>query len=176
MIDIVLALLIIQGGIGAFDVLYNHEWDAKLPSQPSAKLELKIHSIRAVLYTVVFAGIAWFEWHGIWVFVFGGLLFIEILLTLWDFVVEDKTRRLSAGERIVHTVLAMNGGAYVGFLVYIFVTDWISLPTDLQPVSYGWISWILTAYAIGVFLSGIRDGIASKQQISNEHPASLKLR
>mgnify|MGYP000007470299 CR=1 FL=1 len=161
MIDIVITLLIIQGAIGAFDVLYNHEWDARLPSQPSAKLELKIHSIRAVLYAIVFAGIAWFEFHGAWVFALGGLLLIEILLTLWDFVVEDKTRKLSPGERIIHTVLAMNGGAYVGFLVYIFVTNWINLPTALHLISYGWASWVLTAYAIGVFLSGIRDGIAS---------------
>lgn len=163
MIDIVITLLIIQGAIGAFDVLYNHELDAKLPSQPSAKLELKIHSIRAVLYAVVFAGIAWFEWHGMWAYAFGILLLIEIVLTLWDFVVEDKTRKLSAGERIVHTILAMNGGAYVGFLVYIFATNWVAMPTSVQAVSYGWASWILTAYAVGVLISGIRDGVASKR-------------
>jgi hypothetical protein len=162
MIDIVIILLIIQGAIGAFDVFYNHEWDAQLPKQPSAKLELKIHSIRSMLYAFVFLGIAWFEWHGSWVFAFGGLLLIEIFLTLWDFVIEDKTRKLSPVERVVHTVLAMNGGAYVGFMVYIFVENWIKQPTALHPVSYGWSSWILTVYAVGVFLSGVREGLASR--------------
>ncbi len=162
MIDVVIALLIVQGAMGAFDVLYNHEWDAKLPSQPSARLELKIHSIRAILYALVFMGIAWFEWRGLWVVVLGALLLIEIALTLWDFVVEDRTRKLSPGERMIHTVLAMNGGAYVGFLAYVCMTEWIKMPTALYPLSYGWPSWILTAYAIGVFLSGIRDGVASR--------------
>ena len=163
MIDIVIVLMLVQGAIGAFDVFYNHEWDARLPSQPSAALELRIHSIRAVLYAIVFAGIAWFEFRGAWVWPFVALLIVEILLTLWDFVVEDRTRKLSPQERIVHTILAMNGGAYVGFLMYVFATDWMHDVTVLQPVSYGWQSWVLTAYAVGVFLSGVRDGVASRR-------------
>ncbi len=158
--EIVLWMLVVQGAIGAFDVFYNHEWRARLPAQPSATLELKIHSVRAILYAIVFAGLAWFAWHGAWVYAFIGLIGIEIILTLWDFVVEDKTRKLTPLERVTHTVLAMNGGAYVGFLLYIFATDWIHQPTALEAVNYGWMSWVLSAYAIGVFFSGVRDGIA----------------
>ena len=51
MIEVALILLTIQGAIGAFDVFYNHEWDARLPSQPSAQEELKIHSMRAYSYS-----------------------------------------------------------------------------------------------------------------------------
>jgi uncharacterized protein len=160
MITVILILLVIQGAIGAFDVFYNHEWVAKLPRQPSASLELKIHGVRAILYAVVFAGLAWYEWHGLFAWFFLGLIAIEILLTLWDFVVEDRTRKLSSQERITHTVLAMNGGAYVGFLCYVMFTDWMAKPSSLQLVDYGWMSWLLSAYAAGVFLSGIRDGIA----------------
>jgi len=160
MITVILILLAIQGAIGAFDVFYNHEWVARLPKQPSAALELKIHSIRAVLYAVLFAGIAWFEWHGAMVWAMAALIAVEILLTLWDFVVEDRTRKLSPQERITHTILAMNGGAYVGFLGYVMATEWLSQPTALMMVDYGWLSWLLSLYALGVFLSGIRDGIA----------------
>ena len=124
-------------------------------------LELRIHSIRAVLYAVLFAGIAWFDWHGSYVLAFTLLIFVEIVLTLWDFVVEDQTRRLSALERIVHTVLAMNGGAYVVLLLYVMYGAWLALPTGLHFVDRGLVSWILSAYALGVFISGLRDGHAS---------------
>ncbi len=160
MITLILILLVIQGAIGAFDVFYNHEWVARLPKQPTASLELKIHGVRAVLYAVLFAGIAWYEWLGAWVYIFSALILIEIILTLWDFVVEDKTRKLTPQERIVHTLLAMNGGAYVGLLGFIMFTQWVSEPTQLAAVNYGWISWLLSLYAVGVFLSGVRDSFA----------------
>lgn len=158
-----LILLAVQGTIGAFDVLYNHEWDARLPTKPAAHLELRIHSIRAVLYAILFAGIAWFNWLGQFVWLFALLILIEILLTLWDFVVEDATRKLSSLERIVHTILAMNGGAYVVLLLYEMYTRWIQQPSALEFVDRGWISILLSAYAAGVFLSGVRDGYASYQ-------------
>jgi hypothetical protein len=156
-----LVLLMIQGAIGAFDVLYNHEWDARLPSQKSAALELRIHAIRSVLYAVLFAGIAWFDWHGFYAVIFALLIFVEILLTLWDFVVEDRTRRLSALERSVHTILAMNGGAYVVLLLLVMFQEWLALPAQLFFVDRGLVSWVLSAYALGVFMSGLRDGYAS---------------
>lgn len=162
-LEIVLWLLLVQGALGAFDVFYNHEWDAKLPSQRSAILELRIHSLRSVLYAIVFAGLAWFKWIGAMAIVFLALIVIEIGLTLWDFVVEDRTRRLSPHERITHTILAMNGGAYVAFLVYVIFTDWLGRTTALEPADYGWISFVMSAYTLGVLLSGIRDGFAARR-------------
>lgn len=159
--DLALILLLFQGALGAFDVLYNHEWDARLPSKPSASLELGIHAIRGVLYALLFAGIAWFNWLGAFAWLFALLILVEVLLTLWDFVVEDKTRKLSALERVVHTILAMNGGAYVALLLYEMYVQWAQQATSLQWVDRGWISIALSAYAIGVFASGIRDGHAS---------------
>ena len=173
--DLALILLAIQGAIGAFDVLYNHEWDARLPSQSSAWLELRIHSIRAVLYALVFMGIAWFNWLGEFVWLFALLIFIEIALTLWDFVVEDQTRKLSPLERVVHTILAMNGGAYVVLLLHVMFTDWVLQPAALQFIDRGWISLLLSMYGIGVFLSGVRDGIASyKLERSSSRQVSLR--
>jgi uncharacterized protein len=151
-LDLSLILLVIQGAIGAFDVLYNHEWDARLPTKPAAAKELGIHGVRAVLYAVLFAGIAWFNWLGVFAVLLALLILVEIFLTLWDFVVEDKTRTLSPLERTVHTVLAMNGGAYV-----------LPQASGLQAVDRGWVSVVLTAYALGVFASGVRDGYASRR-------------
>jgi hypothetical protein len=162
-LDIALILLVVQGAIGAFDVLYNHEWQARLPSQRTATLELGIHSIRAVLYAALFAGIAWFNWAGAFAWILLLLLTVEVALTLWDFVVEDRTRRLTPLERVVHTVLAMNGGAYVAFLSYEAIVVWAPASTALVPVDRGIVSLILTAYALGVFVSALRDGLASRR-------------
>lgn len=117
--------------------------------------------MRAVLYAVLFAAVAWLQWHGPWIWVLTGLIMIEIGLTLWDFVVEDRTRRLSATERVTHTVLAMNGGAYVVLLLVEMFSRWRLQPAGLQTVHYGWISWVLSVYAVGVLLSGLRDGLAA---------------
>lgn len=160
-LDIALALLLAQGLLGAFDVFYNHEWDAKLPRQPSARQELAIHCVRGVLYGVLFVGVAWFEWHGTWTLALAALVTVEVWLTLWDFVVEDRSRRLSAVERVTHTILAMNGGAYIGFLAHHAVAEWWSQPSALVLGAPDWRTWILTCYAVGVTASGIRDGLAS---------------
>ncbi|HSC80095.1 MAG TPA: NAD-dependent epimerase/dehydratase family protein, partial [Chitinolyticbacter sp.] len=159
--EIVLVLLLLQGLMGAFDTLYHHELTVALPRQASARLELAIHAVRALLYGVVFAGLAWLEWHGGWLLVLALLIGIEIALTLWDFVVEDGSRKLPASERVLHTVLAINGGALFGLLAVHAATHWWAAPTGLVVASHGWISIVLTLFAIGVAASGVRDGLAA---------------
>ena len=65
--ELLLNLLILQALMGAFDTIYHHEFKAALPVQPSARHELTVHALRAVLYGVVFAGLAWFTFGGWWV-------------------------------------------------------------------------------------------------------------
>ncbi|SMC27509.1 hypothetical protein SAMN02745857_02884 [Andreprevotia lacus DSM 23236] len=161
--DVVLALLLLQGVMGGFDTFYHHELTVALPRQPSARRELAIHAVRALLYGVVFGGLAWLEWHGAWLPVLAGLVGIEVGLTLWDFVVEDNSRKLPASERVLHTVLAINGGAVFGLLAVHAALYWWPQPTALQWHDYGWISRVLSVFAIGVALSGVRDGWAALQ-------------
>ena len=162
MIDLFLNLLIAQALLGAFDTLYHHELTVALAQQKNARRELTIHAIRAVLYGFLFIGLAWLEWHGHWIWFLIGIVLIEVLLTLWDFVIEDQTRLLPASERITHTLLAINGGAAF-VLLAITLPEWYSESTQLQYVDYGWRSWFLTVAGIGVFLSGVRDGFAAWQ-------------
>lgn len=153
-------LLILQGLMGAFDTLYHHELTIALPHQKSARLELSIHAVRALFYGILFAGIAHFAFHGAWAWLIAGLVAIEVLLTLWDFVVEDRSRKLPASERVLHTVLAINGGAL--FALYsVQLLHWADLPSELNSIDFGWRSWLLTLFAIGVAASGIRDGLAA---------------
>ena len=74
---------------------------------------MRIHGIRALLYALIVAGLAAFEWHGWLAAAFGALFVTEIVLTLWDFVIEDRTRKLPSSERITHALLAVNGGAFL---------------------------------------------------------------
>lgn len=138
----------------------------KLPHQVSASLEQKIHGIREIIYAFVFLGMAWFELRGIWAWVLAVIILIEVLLTAWDFVVEDRTRVLSPSERITHLVLSMNGGAYVALLIPV-LWQWSQLPTGLYTVDYATHSLFLSLLGIGVLLWGIRDMIAGYQLQAN---------
>lgn len=155
-----LQLMAAQGLLGAFDTLYHHEFTEALPSRRSARKELWIHATRASFYSLLFIGLSAWEWHGFWVVLLMVIFSIEILLTLWDFVIEDRTRLLPATERVTHTILAINGGAFITLLA-LTVPDWFEQPTELQWESQGWLSALLFLCGIGVGLSGIRDGFAA---------------
>ena len=160
MIEFFINLMIVQALMGAFDTLYHHELKVGLARCVTARLELAIHAMRAVLYAVVFIGIAWFEWHGAWVLLLIGIILIEVGLTLWDFIIEDRSRLLPRSERITHTLLAINGGAAFALLAS-ELSQWFAQATAMYPVEYGWRAWFLTLAGIGVGLSGLRDGFAA---------------
>lgn len=152
----VLYVLIFQGLLGCFDVFWNHEWKEKLPGKLSANLEQKIHGLRELLYAVIFIGLAWYSWNGFFAWVLFGLLIIEILLTAWDFVIEDKTRSLGPNERVIHLTLSMGGGAYVALLIPVLLR-WSQQSSGMEHIDYGILSWILTLLGTGVFIWGVRD-------------------
>ena len=155
-----LYLLLIQGLLGAFDTLYYHEYQQQLPRNASAKVELRLHASRDFAYAIVFGSLGWVLWHGVWAWGFLAILIFEIGITLWDFIEEDLTRRLPAGERAMHTIMAIVYGAFLANLIP-QVLLWITQPTGFTAVNHGWLSWLLSAFAAGVFFSGIRDVVAS---------------
>lgn len=160
-IDVGIAVLVLHGLLGGFDTLYNHEWDARLPLKPYAAGELKLHAGRSGIYAVIFAGLAWFEWHGAMVAVLALLVLVEFGLTLVDSVVEDRTRAVAATERVVHMILGVTTGAWAGFVFYTGFSDWWPRPTALVGTAYGLVSWLLTFYALVVALSATRDAVAA---------------
>ena len=116
--------------------------------------------MRSVLYGLVFASIANVAFHGAWVAALAAVVVVEIVLTLWDFVVEDQSRKLPATERVLHTLLAVNGGALFG-MIAMQLAVWAHEPTAMQALDLGWRGWVLSLFAVGVTISGIRDGIAA---------------
>jgi uncharacterized protein len=157
-----LQLMAAQGLLGAFDTLYHHELTEALPSRKSAHKELWIHAVRASIYSVLFIGLSCWTWHGWLAIVLLAIFAVEILLTLWDFVIEDQTRLLPATERVTHTILAINGGAFITLLA-LCVVDWFALPAGFQWEYHGCLSIFLALCGLGVGLSGLRDGVAAYQ-------------
>ena len=159
--EIVLILFACQGVLGAFDNLYHHELTERLPWRPSAARELQIHALRQLLYVAIFLTVGWLAWHGLSAWIFAALLVVEIGVTLWDFVIEDKTRELPWTERVTHTLLAINYGVILGVMAPV-LADWAALPTGVAFADRGILSWLMTVYAAGVLAWGIRDYLRSR--------------
>lgn len=159
--DLLLTLLLLQALLGAIDTIYHHELTAALPAQSSARIELKIHALRSVLYSVIFAGLAWLTFGGWWVVLLWAIVITEVVLTLIDFLVEDQTRVLPESERVLHTLLAIGGGAAFTLLA-LQTPAWWREPTALTLADHGWKSWLLTLAACGVVFYGLREAFAAR--------------
>jgi uncharacterized protein len=155
----VLILILVQAVLGATDNLIHHELEAALPSRPGARLELTLHASREAIYAVLFAGLAWLEWRGLWAFALSGLLAAEVAITLKDFLVEDRTRRLPPFERVLHTVLAIGYGAILAMLAPTLI-GWAAAPTGFVLASHGLLSWIMSLASVGVGAWSVRNWIA----------------
>jgi len=154
--ETVLALLSIQGLVGAYDSIYHHEFKERLSLKNSAGQELKIHSMRSALYSVIFLSFGWLHWLGWLAAIFATILLVELLLTFWDFVEEDKSRILPPTERITHTILALNFGAILALFAP-EVSRWFHDSNGFQFVNHGVYSWIMTVYGVGVIPFSIRE-------------------
>lgn len=152
-------MLSVQAVMGAFDNFWHHELAAKLPQRVSARHELTLHAAREAIYGVVFIGLAWFEWRGAFAGVLTALLLTELGITLADFLEEDRTRCLPPFERVLHTLLTISYGLFLGFFAPVLM-GWAQLPSTMALVSHGWISWLCTSYGIGVLAWSVRNGIA----------------
>jgi len=155
-------LLVTQILLGGFDNLWHHELSERLPDKREARVEVALHAGRELCYALLFAGLAWWEWHGVWAAAVVALLVIELCVTLADFVVEDRTRRLPTTERVLHTVLAINFGAMLAVLAPTLLA-WALLPSALARVDYGFASWLLTAAAAGVLAWSVRNALAARR-------------
>lgn len=160
MTDLLWTLVTLQIAMGAFDTLFHHELTEHLPWRPSQKTELRLHGVRNLLYAALFLLIATAEPGGLLAMAIMALLAVELVITLIDFVEEDRTRRLPASERVTHTLLALNYGAILTLLAPLLVA-WSGQPTGLAPVTHGWWSLMAGAAAAGVFVFGLRDLAAS---------------
>lgn len=163
--DIAIWLLLIQASLGAFDTLYYHEYKLKLPHGDHTQLELKLHATRDFAYAIIIGSLGFVIWQGWLAYALAAILLAEIVITLWDFIEEDKVRKLPPGERAMHAIMGIVYGAFLAYLVPEMV-KWAKEPAGFGPKYHGFPAWMLLLLAIGVFISGVRDMIASLRPVS----------
>ena len=157
-------LLLVQAALGAFDTLYYHEYRLKLTRSGHTRLELRLHASRDFAYAIIIGSLGFVTWHGAFAWILAALLLSEIGITLWDFIEEDKIRRLPPGERSMHTIMSIVYGAFLAFLIPQLI-GWSRLVTGFGPSYHGFPAWMLLVLAVGVFVSGVRDLTASLRPI-----------
>ena len=174
MSDLLWTIVFLQIAMGGFDTLYHHELTERLAWRPSQAAELKLHGVRNIAYAAMFALLGWGEPHGAMAIVLIVLMGGELLITLWDFVEEDRTRRLPASERVNHTLLTLNYGVLLAMLVPLLLR-WTALPTGIVPAYHGAWSWLCSLAAMGVAGFGLRDLGAARRtaEIRTGDPAPL---
>jgi uncharacterized protein (TIGR01777 family) len=158
-VTVVLTLMLLQGALGAVDTLWHHELAAGLPGRPGARAELALHAARAAIYALVFLTVGWVTWDGTWAWVLAALLLIEVGITLQDFVLEDRTRRLPASERVLHTLMAIGFGAILALLTPQLLA-WAARPSGFTAADHGGLAWAMTIMGLGVLSWAARDGVA----------------
>jgi hypothetical protein len=156
------ALLVLQGVMGAFDTIVNHELIEALPRRPEARGELALHAGREAVYAALFLGLGWFAWQGAFAFVIGALLVAEVAITVNDELVENRIRVLPQNERALHVFLTLNFGALVALLAPV-LADWGANPAELAAAYHGWMSWALLALGISSAGWSVRDLVASRR-------------
>jgi hypothetical protein len=155
-------LLAAQGILGGIDNVWNHEWRAKLPASPKARRELQLHAARGLIYGPVFLAFAWMELRGLYAAALLIILAIELVITLADFVEEDRSRALSPQERILHGLLTLNYGAFLALILPDLLRQ-AAMPTGIVALHHGWMSWLLTLYAFGSAGFGVREALAARK-------------
>jgi uncharacterized protein (TIGR01777 family) len=156
MTDLIWSLVFVQVAMGAFDTLYHHELTERLAWRPSQARELRLHGVRNLAYGAMFLTLGWSRPQGALAIALIVLMLGELVLTLWDFVEEDRTRKLPASERVTHTLLTLNYGVVLA-LVIPRLADWAADPTALIATSYGVWSVLCALAAAGVVVFGLRD-------------------
>lgn len=162
MTDMLWILIAAQIAMGGFDTLFHHEGTERLAWRPGQRRELKLHGVRNLLYALMFAVLGWAEPGGALALAFLGLLAAELFITLWDFVEEDRSRRLPASERVTHALLSLNYGAILALIAPVLL-GWAARPAGIGPANHGWWSWLCVLAAAATFVFGLRDLAAARR-------------
>ncbi len=155
-------LLLINVLLGGADTLWYHEYKANLPGRLEVtRPELRLHVTRDFLYAVVYAMLALGTPSGLFADALMFILAIEIVVTLTDFIVEDRDRPsiggIAPGERVLHTLMAISYGGVLAHLLPVLLLARhhpSGLMSNLVP---SWHALAMAAAAVGIAASGLRD-------------------
>jgi uncharacterized protein (TIGR01777 family) len=154
------SLILVQMALGIFDILFHHELTERLAWRPTQKRELMLHGARNLMYAGLFLVLGWVEPHGALALIVLAALAVEVVITLIDFVEEDRSRKLPETERVAHTLLALNYGAILMLLIPALLAL-AARPTGFAVMGQGLWSGLATFASVGVLVFAARDFAAS---------------
>ncbi len=160
-------LLLILGVLGAADIALYHSISHGIRSHADSRHELVVHSLRGPTYFALFLLVPNVAMRGAWFWALIGLFVVDLGISIWDFLIEKKSRRqlggLPSGEYVLHIVMAMVFGALVASVSF-GAGHWAAEPTRLalEPVAVpALLRYALGAMALGVLFSGLQDALAA---------------
>lgn len=175
MSDIVWGLICCQIVMGASDTMFHHELMERLAWRRSQAEELWLHGVRNLVYSAVFFALGFTELRGAFAVMALIALYGELIITLKDFVEEDRTRKLPPSERVLHTLLALNYGAILMGVTPLFAV-YAAQPTGVAIVIHGYWTLPCLAASLGTLAFGVRDlGASRRLRRTSTRPASRQL-
>ena len=103
-------LLFTLGWLGAADIALFHSVAHGIRTHPDSVGELVTHSLRGPTYAALFVLIPNLEMHGLFAWALMGLFIVDVGISIWDFSLEQGSRRflggLPGGEYVLHMLMA----------------------------------------------------------------------
>lgn len=159
-------ILFVLGCLGAMDIALFHSVAHGIRSHADSVGELVTHSLRGPTYVALFLLVPNFELHGLFAWGLMALFAFDVGISIWDFSLEQASRRflggLPSGEYVLHMLMAIVFGALVTSILFL-EHDWFSAPTHLVWTPTGApavLRLTLSVMALAVLGSGIQDAAA----------------
>ena len=160
-------ILFLLGCLGATDIALYHSVAHGIRSHADSVGELVTHSLRGPTYAALFLLIPNFELHGLFAWALMALFVFDVGISIWDFSLEQASRRflggLPSGEYVLHMLMAIIFGALVASILCL-KHNWFNAPTRLvwtPTAAPAILRLTLSIMALGVLGSGIQDALAA---------------
>ncbi len=160
-------ILFVLGCLGAMDIALFHSLAHGIRSHPDSVTELAAHSLRGPVYATLFVLIPNFILHGVFIWGVLALFLIDVAISIWDFALEQHSRRflggLPSGEYVLHMLMAIVFGALMASFLH-GAKGWLSAPARLLyapaavPIALRFVLFVMAAL---VLVSGMQDAIAA---------------
>jgi len=162
-------LLLSLGVLGATDILLYHSVSHGIREHEEARHELIVHSLRGPTYGCLFLVVPNLVLSGAWYWALVGLLGLDLVISIWDFSIENQSREflggLPTGEYLLHVIMAMVFGALVTCVlaqapVRGTAPASVAFAADRAPVL---VRTVFGFMAAGVLISGVQDLLAARR-------------
>ena len=161
--------LLAIGVLGGIDVVLFHSLAHGLRKHAPSRHELWTHACRGPTYALLFVLLPNVRVAGSWVWLPAAVLVLDLLVSIWDFSVERKSRELlgglPTGEYLLHVLIAVLYGALLVFAAQHLV------PLAGEPDAITWEPYELPLLARGAcwffaaasFGTGVLDLLAARR-------------